>query len=64
MNIILNRLCIEPHLGMGYPTDNFPFLEGIHQYVQEGDLEALKFDFDFNQKGCQKVCNMIVNKVH
>lgn len=47
MNIILNRLCIEPHLGMGYPTEQFPYLDKIHRYVQAGDLEKLKFDFDF-----------------
>lgn len=47
MDIILNRLCLEPHLGMGYPTERFPFLDKIHRYVQEGDIEKLKFDFDF-----------------
>ena len=47
MNIILNRLCLEPHLGMGYPTEQFPYLDKIHRYVQADDLEQLKFDFDF-----------------
>lgn len=47
MDILLNRLCIEPHLGMGYPTERFPFLNKIHRYVKEGDLERLTFDFDF-----------------
>ena len=32
---------------MGYPTDNFPFLDKIHQYVKAEDLDKLKFDFDF-----------------
>lgn len=47
MDILLNRLCLEPHLGMGYPTKRFPFLDKIHRYVKEGDLEKLTFDFDF-----------------
>lgn len=47
MDILLNRLCLEPHLGMGYPTERFPFLEKIHRYVQPGDLEKIIFDFDF-----------------
>jgi beta-glucosidase len=44
---LMNRLFIEPALGMGYPTDAFPFLKGIHNYMLEGDAEKLAFDFDF-----------------
>jgi beta-glucosidase len=47
MDILLNRLCLEPHLGMGYPTERFPFLDKIHRYVLEGDLEKMTFEFDF-----------------
>jgi beta-glucosidase len=47
MNALLNRLYIEPLLGMGYPTDNFPFLKRIEKYVKEGDMEKVTFDFDF-----------------
>ncbi len=47
MNIILNRLCIEPHLGMGYPTKRFSYLQKIHRYVKANDLEDICFDFDF-----------------
>jgi beta-glucosidase len=43
----LNRLFIEPALGLGYPLDDLPFLKRIDQYIQENDLEQLKFDFDF-----------------
>ncbi len=44
---VLNRLFIEPALGMGYPTDVFPFLKRINKYIKPGDLEKLAFDFDF-----------------
>ncbi len=45
---LLNRLFIEPAMGMGYPTDTLPFLKKIEEkYAQPGDMERLKFDFDF-----------------
>ncbi|WP_291038078.1 GH1 family beta-glucosidase [Dyadobacter sp. 50-39] len=44
---LMNRLFIEPALGMGYPKDAFPFLSNIKRFMREGDREKLKFDFDF-----------------
>jgi beta-glucosidase len=44
---IMNRMFIEPALGLGYPSDVFPFLNGIKKYMQPGDAELLRFDFDF-----------------
>lgn len=44
---LLNRLFIEPSLGLGYPTKSLPFLKNIEKYVKEGDMENLAFDFDF-----------------
>jgi beta-glucosidase len=44
---LMNRLFIEPALGMGYPTDAFPFLKQINKYMLAGDAERLTFDFDF-----------------
>nr|WP_285544038.1 GH1 family beta-glucosidase [Dyadobacter frigoris] len=44
---IMNRLFLEPCLGMGYPVDAFPFLKGISKFMLEGDEEKLAFDFDF-----------------
>ncbi|WP_026632307.1 GH1 family beta-glucosidase [Dyadobacter alkalitolerans] len=44
---LMNRLFIEPALGMGYPADAFRFLRNIKRYMQPGDAERLKFDFDF-----------------
>ena len=45
---LLNRLFIEPALGLGYPTKELPFLAGIAKKVAKpGDMERLSFDFDF-----------------
>lgn len=43
----LNRLFIEPALGLGYPVEELPFLKRIEPYIKNNDLENLKFDFDF-----------------
>jgi len=48
VDALLNRLFIEPALGMGYPTRELPFLSGIAKKVAKpGDMERLAFDFDF-----------------
>jgi len=47
LDVVLNRLFIEPALGMGYPFRDLPFLEKILKYIQPGDFENIKFDFDF-----------------
>lgn len=44
---LMNRLFIEPALGLGYPTDAFSFLSNIKRYMHAGDAERLAFDFDF-----------------
>lgn len=44
---LMNRLFIEPALGLGYPSDAFPYLKNIRKYMQPGDEEKLRFDFDF-----------------
>ena len=44
---IMNRLFLEPTLGMGYPADVFPFLKGIKKFMKPGDEEKLAFEFDF-----------------
>ena len=47
LDVMLNRLFIEPALGMGYPYRELPFLRKIDQFIQPEDHENLKFDFDF-----------------
>ncbi len=44
---LINRLFIEPVLGLGYPVKEIPVLKGIEKYAQPGDEENLTFDFDF-----------------
>ena len=47
IDTLMNRLFIEPHLGLGYPDKDFPILKRISKYYKKGDIEALKTDFDF-----------------
>ena len=44
---VVNRLFIEPSLGMGYPTEQFKTLARIEKYMQAGDEDRMTFDFDF-----------------
>ncbi len=47
VDALLNRLFIEPSLGMGYPEDILPFLKKVKNYMMEGDKELMKVEFDF-----------------
>ena len=48
MDILLNRLFIEPSLGMGYPDENFPLMDKLHIHNKAWKYrERMKFDFDF-----------------
>lgn len=44
---IMNRLFLEPILGMGYPMDEVSALRNLKKYMLPGDEAALAFDFDF-----------------
>ncbi len=44
---LLNRLFIEPSLGMGYPIENVSVLKQIEKYSKPGDVENSIFEFDF-----------------
>lgn len=44
---LINRLFIEPVLGLGYPVADLPILKQLDRYILPGDLDKLKFDFDF-----------------
>lgn len=46
-DVIVNRLFIEPALGLGYPWQTMPFLLALQRHIRPGDLEKLAFDFDF-----------------
>lgn len=47
LDALLNRLYIEPALGLGYPVDGWKLLDNIHRYFKEGDEKKLKVKFDF-----------------
>jgi len=47
MDAIMNRLFIEPCLGLGYPEDTVPILKKMRSLYEQGDEERMIFDFDF-----------------
>ena len=47
VDALLNRLFIEPALGLGYPIKEAPILKKLRPYIQPNDMEDCKFDFDF-----------------
>ncbi len=46
-DVILNRLFIEPILGLGYPVKDLRLLNRIEQFMKQGDDKLLAFDMDF-----------------
>lgn len=47
VDILLNRMFIEPVLGMGYPVDSLPMLRRMENYMQQEDEKLMQHDFDF-----------------
>ena len=47
VDAFVNRLFIEPILGLGYPVKDFPVIKGIDLIKHPGDDEKMQFDFDF-----------------
>lgn len=48
IDILLNRLFIEPALGMGYPSDDFPLMDKLYIHNKAWKFtERMRFDFDF-----------------
>ncbi|SKB81067.1 GH1 family beta-glucosidase [Daejeonella lutea] len=47
IDALLNRMFIEPILGMGYPKDDLWFLKKTAKYFHPGDEDKMAFDFDF-----------------
>jgi beta-glucosidase len=44
---LLNRMFIEPLLGLGYPMKDLPVLKRIEKYMKAGDESRLAFAMDF-----------------
>ncbi len=47
VDALLNRLYIEPLLGLGYPDEELPILKGIKKISLPEDEKNMVFDFDF-----------------
>ncbi len=47
VDALLNRLFLEPALGLGYPTKELPLLKRMDRYKKPDDEGACVFDFDF-----------------
>lgn len=47
VDALLNRLFIEPALGLGYPTEDAPILKKLKPYILTNDMENCRFNFDF-----------------
>ncbi len=47
MDALINRMFIEPSLGMGYPVEKLKFLRTMKKVALTGDFDKMKFDFDF-----------------
>lgn len=44
---LVNRLFLEPNLGLGYPTDTCRLIRGVERFVRDGDEKAILVDWDF-----------------
>jgi len=47
VNALLNRLYVEPILGLGYPVDDLPIIKRMEKYFHTDDATNMQFDFDF-----------------
>lgn len=47
VDALLNRLFIEPLLGLGYPVDNLKILQRIEKFIKQDDEKNLCFNMDF-----------------
>ena len=47
IDTLLNKIFIEPTLGLGYPIETLPFLKHIAKYMHQGDEDLIKVNLDF-----------------
>lgn len=47
VDALLNRLFIEPVLGLDYPEKDLPILKKLKPFILPGDMEKSQFEFDF-----------------
>jgi beta-glucosidase len=44
---LLNRLFVEPALGLGYPTESLEVVKRLEKHIAANDMAHCAFDFDF-----------------
>ncbi len=47
VNVLLNKLYVEPLLGLGYPKKELKLLERLEMFMKDGDESKLSFNMDF-----------------
>lgn len=47
VDALVNRLFVEPLMGLGYPYHDLPFLKRMEPFIQQHDESSLPFDMDF-----------------
>jgi len=47
VDVLLNRLFVEPLAGLGYPVQDLKLLQRLEDFVKDGDEQKLAFDMDF-----------------
>ncbi len=47
VDALLNRMFLEPLLGLGYPTQDLKILQRIQRFMQANDEKEMAFDMDF-----------------
>lgn len=44
---LINRIFVEPNLGLGYPEQDCQLMRGVRRYQRDGDDQAIQVDWDF-----------------
>jgi beta-glucosidase len=47
VDVLLNRMFIEPLIGYGYPVADLPLLRRLEPFIKDGDESRLSFETDF-----------------
>jgi beta-glucosidase len=47
LDALLNRVYLEPNLGLGYPTADCGLLRPIERFIRSADYDSVQVDFDF-----------------
>ena len=62
IDVLTNRMFIEPLIGMGYPINDLRILSQVEKYMHSEDEKLMKFDMDFI--GLQNYTREIVRYSH